>query len=136
MGQWTRPRSVGERLRNNQHIIFGGDIDGQIRTYPNGIHLSDESEQSGTGSGPDVLFFNQTFWVTSTGNQTLNLTFEPLPYSEHVYWCPYGGGGIYLEEGEDWQKTSSSLIVVNGNYLDIGDQIVVEYSYDPDSDAV
>jgi hypothetical protein len=134
MGQWERPRSIGERLKNNQHIIFNGDIDGQIKTFPNDIHLPNEDELSGDGSGPDILFYNETFTISSTGNQSLSFTFEPLTYSEHIYWCPAGGGGVYLEEGEDWQKTSPSSVVVNGSYMDIGDQLVVEYAYDPNTD--
>lgn len=131
MGQWTRPKSINERILTNQRIIFSGDVGGKIRTFPVGTGaITDDQEIADSGGGPDIYFYNQTHTVTTTGDQTVTLKYVPLAYSEHVYWCPNGGGGIYLEEGEDWQKTTTSSLVVNGSYLSVGDQIVVEYAYE------
>lgn len=85
-----------------------------------------------TASG--LRFMQDQFTVVHTGDQTFALTYQPVLNSEHVYWHPGGGAGVY-QDGSTWSRSDWTITIPDpGGLIAVGDEFVVEYAYtDPSS---
>lgn len=121
-------RSQGESQSSHVRSAFPGGLDGaSLIPAP----VGGEGWQSGARGGcPEVLFYNDEF-PAAGGAQTVVLTYLPISYSEHVYLCRGGGGGLYQREELTWVRDAGSrtITVLVGMDARPGDVIVVEYAY-------
>lgn len=120
------------RIYNDQRSVYNGSVHGRLITQPvvnRSRGLTDSESGAAEEDDEKTQFFQQTFPVTVTGLQYINLTYIPLTHSEHIYWKPAGKAGIYLEEGPDWITTGVGEITVSGTNMQVGDELIVEYAY-------
>lgn len=74
-------------------------------------------------------FFQDLHLVTAVGEQTVYLTFVPVENSEHVYWLPKGGAGLY-QPGSEWSRSENVVTIPDDDgIITVDDAIVVEYAY-------
>lgn len=104
----------------DQAVEFDEDEDGQLVI---GRFLG-----LGTATG-DVKFMQDQFTVSELGAQTLTLSFEPILNSEHLYWHPGSGAGIY-QPGSEWSRDRWDVSVPDPDgRLAVDDALVMEYAY-------
>ena len=72
-----------------------------------------------------TLFYQDAFTVGGPGTQDFNLTYIPIPNSEHLYW-----NGLYQSQGSVWSRAERVVTVADADdYLAAGDVVTVEYAY-------
>jgi len=77
-----------------------------------------------------IQFYEDTFTVTETGDQTFTLTYLPIDRSEHLYWQPGGMAGTYQQEGDLWAVDGLVITIPDiGIPFALGDRVTVEYAY-------
>lgn len=75
-------------------------------------------------AGVGTLFYQDSLTVAAPGDQTLNLTHQPIDNSEHLYW-----DGDY-QPGTEWTRDGLMVTVLDpDDFLAAGDQLVMEYAY-------
>lgn len=77
----------------------------------------------GADSTTEEKAWQDTFILTGTGDQSVGLTLDPIPNSEHVYW-----EGLYQREQIDWNRVDQQVNLI-GAALAAGDEVEVEYLY-------
>ena len=109
---------VQEGIRGNVGEAVKLELDGGEWVVVDISGLGDPNSAGG-------LFYEDSLTVTATGVQTLNLTYEPRPHSEHLYW-----NGVY-QPGSEWSRVGQVVTVPDSptGAVEVGDQLVMEYAY-------
>lgn len=109
------PGAAGGRLASAQPLPAGTYLDADV----------DGDDWAADG----VLAWNDTFTVSSTGTQTLSLSWLPVENSEHFYWHPAAGAAVYWT-GDEWTREGQTITVLDpGGIFEVGDKITIEYLY-------
>lgn len=78
-----------------------------------------------------VVFLQESHRVTTAeaaaGLVRMELTHEPIEHSEHLYWGPAGGMGVY-QPGSVWHRDGQTVVAAS-TALAAGDRLTVEYAY-------
>lgn len=78
-------------------------------------------------AAPEAAFYQDEFTLAEPGASTLNLTFTPLDFSDHLYW-----NGLYQREDVAWTRIGKTVTLTGTPYpAKVGDRVVVEYAYNP-----
>lgn len=113
------PGTVGGRVSNASPVVGGSsDVDASVQ---GGVATG------GQGAGTDV-FFRDRFVLAADGAQTVDLTYLPTDYSEHVYL-----NGIEQDEGTDWSRMNQTLSLLTSMAALTGDVVEVRYAYASDA---
>jgi len=109
---------VPEGIRGNEGEAVKLELDGGEWVVVDIAGLGDPNSAG-------ELFYEDSLTVTATGVQTLNLTYEPKPHSEHLYW-----NGVY-QPGSEWTRVGQVVTVPDSptGAVEVGDQLVMEYAY-------
>ena len=109
---------VAEGIRGNQGEAVKLELDGGEWVVVDIAGLGDPNA-SGT------LFYEDSLTVAATGVQTLNLTYEPIPHSEHLYW-----NGLY-QPGSEWTRVAQVVTCADSptGAVAVGDNLTMEYAY-------
>lgn len=112
---------------------------GQEAIYVRAVAIS----ESGVASEPTVQidayaseaeidFYVDEFVLTEAGAQDLTLTFEPIAFSEHVYWHVGGPdfAGVKMQDDVTWTR-DEQVVSLTGLPVapEVGDVVVVQYAY-------
>lgn len=86
----------------------------------------------GSSAEANIDFYVDEFLLPEDGAQDLVLTFEPIAFSEHVYWHPGGEGnaGIHMQDNVTWTR-DEQVLSLTGLPVEAktGDLVVVKYAY-------
>ena len=89
-----------------------------------------------------IDFMTDIFTLDDPGGQDLILTFEPIDFSEHVYWHPGGEDSAGIEQQDDisWTRLGQVLTLTGLPTAPLsGDVVSVKYAYlvgQPDGNRV
>lgn len=74
--------------------------------------------------------FMQDRFTVATGTDAFKLTYLPITNSEHLYWHPGAGAGIYQTQGTGWYRTEQTVHLTGSPApAEVGDVVTVEYAY-------
>ena len=104
------------------------------RIYPESIEPSSDPDKDTLKTnfvtdeaewGFGIKAYQDQITVTGSGTQTLRLTYQPIPNSEHLYW-----NGNY-QPGSEWSRDEWTVTIPDsGSVIESGDILVMEYLYE------
>lgn len=109
---------------SDQSITFEEDDDGEL------IATDLPGASPSTGA---VKAYQDSLTVTALGDQTLRLTYRPLPdTSVHLYW-----NGVFQPD-DQWTRDGWAMTIPDGSgYIEVGDELVAKYLYtDPTTNPI
>lgn len=77
---------------------------------------------------PSVNEFYEDSYTWTDGTDPWVLSYEPRDHSEHLYWHPQGGAGVY-QDGANWTRDVLTVTLIDPDgFIQAGDKFTMEYA--------